>query len=283
MSIKPKKIKIYYAYPSALNYPNNNYNLDLVANDFAQYDIIILGNNLDSLSHPDRNNTINILNKSVLNNTEFCGYIRTGDGQSINENKIDNWISMSNKITTIFCGEFGFDFGITRQQQNDLVDYIHSKGLKVMVNSWNPSDIFDGTPNHKLNNNDWILLESYQIINDEYRSKENWRERANKVIIYKQTYNINVACITTSLVDNYNQNKWNYAYYSAVIDGFDAIGYGEKFYSASNSLMPYRQEPIIYGTKYKSDIINNGNIFKRKTNVGIQVNTNTHIANYLLD
>lgn len=284
MSIIPKKIKIYYAYPSSLNYPTNNYNLDSVANDFAQYDIIILGNNLDSSSHQDHNNTITIMNKPILSNTEFCGYVRTGDSLNISKTKIDNWKSMSNRITTIFCGEFGFDYGITRNKQNNLVDYIHSKGLKVMANSWNPSDIFDGTPAHKLNNNDWILLESYQIINDQYRSKEDWRERANKAIGYKQTDGIKVACITTSLVNTYDQNKWDYAYYSSVIDNFDAIGYGEKDYSASTSLMPYRPEPIVYGTEYRSNIIEDPNdIFKRKTNVGVQVDTNLHVAKYLLN
>lgn len=276
-----KKIKIYYAYPSALNYPTNSYNLNNVAQDFSRYDIIVLGNDLDNPSHPDHNKTINILNKSVLNNTEFYGYIRSGDNLNTNKNKIDNWKLMN--IKGIFCAEFGFDFGITRNKQNALVDYIHSKGLKVMANSWNVSDIFDGLPNSKLNNNDWILLESYQIINDQYQNKNNWRQRSNKAINYKQIYGINVACITTTLSAIFNQNKFNYAYYSSLLDGFDAFGWGEKDYSASSSLMPYRQRPSVIGNKFTSNINENNGVFERQMNVGIYINTNTNQVSNIIN
>lgn len=279
-----KKLAIIYCWPSTLNYNINNYDLDKVADDFAKYDMVVLGSGLENSSqHPDHNNTQIIINKPHVSNTEFYGYINTNENYNINKSKIDNWQNMGSQIKGIFCNLYGYDFGTTRRQQNKVVDYIHSKGLKAFVNAWNLSDIFDGNPIHHLTSDDWILLQSFQLIDGEYRSESVWRNRSDQAISYKNSENINVAVTTTTNNVPFDQNKLNYAYKSYILDDFDSFSWGEYSYGSSTSIVPYRTRPEIYGTKYISGIINNTPIYERQTNIGIHVDTNNHTADKLLD
>ncbi len=69
------------------------------------------------------NNIIQII--AGLPNTQVYGYI---DSSSIYSNilySIDTWASAG--VKGIFCDNFGYENGLTREVQNDLVDYIHSK------------------------------------------------------------------------------------------------------------------------------------------------------------
>jgi hypothetical protein len=31
---------------------------------------------------------------------------------------------------------------LARNFQNEMIDYVHSKGLKVIMNAWTPDDVF---------------------------------------------------------------------------------------------------------------------------------------------
>lgn len=105
----------------------------------------------------------------------------------------------------VFIDQFGYDWNETRARQNTLVDYIHSKGLKVMVNSWFVEDALGakidkvsnpaGTASH-LNNNDWYLIESFFTDGDSYRADNSYIEKYLKVKQYKDSMNINVATLS---------------------------------------------------------------------------------------
>lgn len=271
-----KKLAIIHCWPSSLNYDINQYNLNNVANDLAQYDMVQLAPGLQNNNHQDHDNTKTILGKNAVQNVDFYGYINTIDSLSCNQTKINNWKNMGDRIIGIMCDNFG---SVSRSKQNCLVDYIHGQGLKTMVKSSSVSNVFDGSPSHKLNSTDWFLYESYQIINGNYETKTNWRNKSDSL----SSQNINVACVTTYDSSAFNQNKLDYAYLSCVLDLFDAFGWGEENYSANTSLMPYRTRPNIYGTEFTSSIINNGDIFERQTNIGVHVDTNSHTVDYLLD
>lgn len=284
ININVKKLAIYYGYPSGLNYDVNSWNLDKVADDFAQYDMVVLGSGLESSSHQDHNNTKSILGKTAVQNVEFAGYIDTIDGQTANETKIDNWTNMGSNVTIIFCDKFGYDFSVTRQQQNSLVDYIHNKGLKAFVNAWDVNDVFDGTPAHKLDSNDWYLAESYQITNGSYQTETQWRDKSNDMISYRSSEGVNMACVTTyDSSSSFSQDKFNYAYMSCVLDNFQAFGFGEYNFSSSSALMPYRTRPSFYGNKFTGNITNSNSVYERETNIGIHVNASNHRVSTSLD
>lgn len=91
-----------------------------------------------------------------------------------------------------------------------------------------------------------------------------------------------IAAITTTLTGEYDQAKFDYAYFSALLYGFDAIGWGEKDFSASSAQLPMRPRKRYFGNKNTTDIINENDVLTRHTNVGIKVNTITRTVDYLI-
>ena len=51
-----------------------------------------------------------------------------------NQTKIDNWAAMG--VKGVFVDRFGYDFGVSRANQNQIVDYIHSKNISAFVNAY---------------------------------------------------------------------------------------------------------------------------------------------------
>ncbi|TVY07106.1 hypothetical protein [Paenibacillus cremeus] len=70
----------------------------------------------------------------------------------------------------VFIDQFGFDYQETRERQNEIVDYAHSKGLYCIANAWFPEDamssrvVANGNPNglpSSLGPGDYYLAESF--------------------------------------------------------------------------------------------------------------------------
>ena len=275
--INHKKLAIYYGWPSAVN---ATYTVSAAIAVFKNYNILVFGDGLQDVTHPDHANTLAII--AGIPKTKVYGYIDSVLSLETLRPKIDNWKEMG--VAGIFCDKFGYDFGLTRANQNEIVDYIHSKNLSVFVNAYNPEDAFAPTSDAitHLGAKDWYLAESYQIINDEYQSVSEWKIRSEAMKKYKHAVGTSMAVITTTQSGVFDQSKFNYAFYSSLIYGFDAFGWGEQDYSASTAQLPFRQRPKIYGTEYTSDMIEEDGIFTRQTNVGFKVNTVTRTIDYLL-
>jgi hypothetical protein len=91
-----------------------------------------------------------------------------------------------------------------------------------------------------------------------------------------------MAGITTTLTGIYDQAKFDYAYYSGLIYGLDAFGWGEQYYSASSAQLPLRPRAKIYGNAYAGNISVVDGIYSIQTNVGFEINTITQTNDYLL-
>jgi len=142
----------------------------------------------------------------------------------------------------------------------------------------------------RLSNKDWYLAESFAVINGSYDDSDSdsngikdFQDKAAKMTAYKTTYGTSLAAIATLGTATFVQNFADYSYYSAVLNKFDAWGFGEEFYSASSAQLPFRTRDTFYGTKFTSAITTTGGILERHTNVGIHVDTNQHTVNILLD
>lgn len=287
MSITPKKLCIYFSYVSLVN--GSAGNITNAVNVFKDYDQVIFGIGLEKTSHPDHNNTVSIISQLTSLNVSVYGEIDCTLSFSTIKQSVNKWQAMG---AHIYCNKIGFDYGITRSIQNQIINYIHSKGLQCFVNNWNPDDIFSNAVKPTYNptglatamtSNDWYLAASYQIINGAYQNVSDWTIKANKMVNYKQTYGTKMACVTTYDTSPFNQSKMDYAYFSTILYGFDSFGFGEYNYSATSNSIPFRTRKTFYGTKFDSAIINNGIIFERKTNVGIHLNTSTHTIDVLLN
>ena len=275
---KIKELAIFYGWPSTVN---GTYNVPDAINVFKKYHLVVFGEGLEDETHGDHINTVNIIS-GLLSITKVYGYIDSTLPLIVITSKIDKWVDMG--VAGIFCDRFGYDFGLNRSAQNSIVEYIHSKNLSAFVNAWDPDDVFKPTSSLTtlLGVNDWFLAESYQIINDDYQTTDEWTTRSEKLRKYSDATGTNIATVTTSVNGEYNQSKLDYAYFSTVLYGFDAFGWGEKYFSATDSQLPYRPRKRYYGNKFASEIKNNGDVFVRYTNVGINVNTVTKKVNYII-
>ena len=158
----------------------------------------------------------------------------------------------------IFFDEAGYDFGVDRERQNDAVDAVHAEGLSVFMNAWQPAHVFYRNalpvPNGsggvvmynarelapKLNANDYYLLESFAIQEGNYFSSTaamttTFNNRCRSAFDYRQQYNTKIACVTTlsATTANFNQTKFDEAWWLSVVYGFDAMGWGEFEFSTA--------------------------------------------------
>ena len=87
--------------------------------------------------------------------------------------RVDMWAAMG--VDGIFVDRFSYDWGITREMQNGMLDAIHSRGLPAFVNGWFIDQVFSsqpdivfphgnplGLPSH-MQATDLYLLESFTV------------------------------------------------------------------------------------------------------------------------
>ena len=302
--IVPKKLLIYYSYPSSLNYPTNGYNLTNVANDLAQYDYVVLGGDLELSTHPDHTNTQTIITNSITNNTKFFGYIDLGvtngtKNYSIAEiqTRINNWKVMG--ADGIFLDDFGYDYGVSRVRQSAAVQYAHSQNIPVMANAWNPDDAFGSQVNTNYNpsgtatqiqTSDFYLSESFLIQEGAFSNPTAWVAKASKLKSYQQQIGFKTVSITTNSLANangYSEQQFFYAWYGAFIYGHEATGWGEYNFAANdpnNAISPFRNRPIISTprTFFRASEQLTGNQLSRYTNTGqLWLDASTHTYGFI--
>lgn len=295
-NLKPQKLAIYFAYPSGVN---STFSVDGAANVFKDYNQVVFGAGLEETTHPDHQNTVNIINHPLMSKTRVFGYIDSTLDLNVIQDKIDKWAAMS--VYGIFLDQFGYDFGLTRAKQRSIIWSVHekdTKGLKAFVNAWNVDDVFssdvstnnpDGLPPN-LNANDYYLAESFTIVNGAYDDADtdangikDWQNKAAKMNSYKAIYGTKLAAITTTDASDFDPNKFDYAYYGAALNDFDTFGWGEQYFSASSGSLPFHTRKSIPGNRFDSSVLINGNVYERRTNVGIHIDTATHVVSNWLD
>ena len=279
----PKNLAIYYGWPSSVNL---KYTVPLAIAEFNDYDMVVFGAGLEDSGHGDHQNTKDIIDGTTA---DVYGYVDATASVSTIETAIDNWDAMGGTTKTckgIFFDQFGFDFGLTRTKQNDMVDYAHNAGLNVFVNAWDPDDVFKKSlgKDHHLTSGDWYLAESHYVINGGWQSLTDWEAKSDKMNTYKSLSSVSMACITTTTsAAGFDQDKWDNAYYAHAVYGFDASGWGEPSFSASDALLPWRTRLAISGTTFTGSLTKTSGVFERQTNVGIHLDTNTRDTSNLLD
>ena len=292
----PQKLAIYYGYPSGVN---STFTVEGAANVFKEYNQVIFGTGLEDSSHLDHQNTVDIINNPLMENTEVFGYIDATLSLNDIQDKIDKWYNMG--VSGIFMDQFGYDFNVSREKQREIIWSIHEKGnnnLKAFVNAWNVDDVFSSdvhtlNPNGlstRLGPNDYYLAESFTIMNGQYDDNDidvdgikDWQNKAIKMINYRTTFGTKMAAVTTWDSNTFDQNKMDYAYYAAVLNTLDTFGFGEENFSASSGSLPSRTRKSFYGTQFTGPVVLNGNIYYRYINMGIQIDTANHVVSNLIE
>ena len=272
--LSPKKLAIYYGRPRFVN----NVNTIIEAIDiFEDYDLIVFKEGIENVSHIDHQDTIDII-AGLPSTSQVYGYVDSSNALSQIETSIDQLFTMG--VQGIFCTKFGYDY-IDRIKQNDIVDYIHSKGLIAFVHAPTIEDAMEnnGIPTN-LTSTDWYLNEKFQINNGSYQNPTTWKTNSDIVATYSN--NIQIACITTYDSSAFDQNKLDYAYMSCVLYKFHAFGWGEELYSSNSNSLPFRTRPSIQSNSFINNITEPViGIYQRNTNIGISINTTNHTINLI--
>ncbi|MDX6707342.1 MAG: hypothetical protein QOI48_3188 [Solirubrobacteraceae bacterium] len=297
---RPGKLLVYYGWPSLIN--NAKGDLDAAARAFAYYEYVILGAGLEVIEHDDHANTVKVIERIAYlagDATKMFGYIPLGKkvNYSLDEfgRRAGLWKGM--KVHGIFIDEFGYDFmpdadrKTMRTRQNGAVDMVHELKLPVIANGWEPDDLFNSTDGSvSLGVDDYYFAESFQIAEDEktkttvVQPATQWRAKAVKLRGYQQTRGLRLLSTTTTATVKGGKDhdavrfdpKWfDYAYYSALLDGHEAFGWGEPTFCASGPAQnsaPFRVRPSL-SAKYFTDVVKEGpdtrpGTYERPSDVG---------------
>jgi hypothetical protein len=255
---QPKDLLIYYGWLNSFNSATNGWNNELVAQEMAKYQIVVMGDGIEDPTHGDYANSqiiiarIKILNPSTL----IFGYVAAAQTFISFEAKVDQWNTLA--VHGIFIDEAGYDYGKTRAEFNTMVDYVHGKTNShiCFANSWNTDHILGTTndvsfPNStfnnplvesKLNNTDWILLESFPINttaysgNNGYESKSDWIVRGNKAVALRYTYGVNFASCGIINDGNVSEvNLFKFGFISSLMFSLEAFGTSDAGYGAGSA------------------------------------------------
>ena len=177
-----EKVLLYYGYPIAIN---GAWNVDNAVNIYKTYDVVVFGDTYQNPEHTVYSDTVAIISRlaEVAPNVRVVGYVPIGldkswadSNLSMDElkNRVNQWHNIG--AHGIFLDEFGYDYSVTRERQNEIVNYCHDLGKFVFANSWSieycfspdPMEIswlpdFHPNPNGLapvLNENDYYLYEN---------------------------------------------------------------------------------------------------------------------------
>ncbi|KAA2259165.1 hypothetical protein F0L68_21900 [Solihabitans fulvus] len=253
---RPKKLLVYYAWPSAFDGGGGVYQ---VAKLFAQYEYVILGGGVEDVNHGDHRNTTEIIaairdlsgGATIVFGYLPLGNVPTTPGYSLDElgRRAGAWRSMG--VTGVLVDQFGYEFltGDTntdrRNRQNGAVDRIHDYGLSVAANGSNPDQVFNTADGGvAVGGTDFYFSESYQIEAGHYQTLSAWHDKAEKVRDYQSSVDFRVL-VTTTTTDSvaYTEALFFYAWYSAMLYGYEAIAWGEPNYSAISNTATFRRRP----------------------------------------
>jgi hypothetical protein len=140
-----------------------------------------------------------------------------------------------------------------------MISYCHSLNLGVLMNAWNPDDVFAGSP-MVLNSRDYYLLESYLIADGAYQNLTSWKTKADKCLTYAAQFVVSMACLATSSTPISasfgTSQQFSQAWYGTAMYDFDYFQATDYQYSASDNVLYAFSNPISsYGTFWQTSSV----------------------------
>ncbi|PGP21083.1 hypothetical protein COA01_16220 [Bacillus cereus] len=255
---------IFYGWSTYIN--NSSGIIDKAVQQYENCKVVILGDGMEHSSHEDHENTKKMIPILTSKGIEVYGYITIGVStvnldESTWKQYINEWKSMG--VTGVFLDESGYDYGVTRERQNMVSDYIHDSGLKVFMNAWNVDDALgdkdekgNDNPSH-MKNGDWFLLEDWRIGQGNSEKLSDMVNRGQQASYYKKQKGIRIATVTSKSSPkntDYTLPNYQIAWWSATAYGFDAFQWTDSVYSSNNSKLIFY--PILnndYGTVFTNE------------------------------
>ena len=271
-----EKAIIYYGYPISIN---SSWEVENAVNIYKTYDIVVFGDEYQNPEHTQYESTVAIIQRliEVAPNIRIVGYVPIGmvpDSHDSNlpmeelKSRVDEWVALG--AQGIFLDEFGYDYYVTRERQNEIVNYCHNLGKFVFANSWSVKycfgsepmvldwmDNFEPNPNSLepvLNENDYYLYENLfytteEIEEDVYdvECASVWRiddvfNYYTKAVIdgksYYEKYGTKI-CSLDGLPSTYSDTQLNVMKSISIIGAFilniTAVAFGNEDWGASGA------------------------------------------------
>lgn len=267
---RPRDLLIYYGWLNSFNSSVNGWNNEKVAQDIAKYRLAVFGDGIQDPNHGDYANTQVIIPRVKALNPDCLMFGYVSADQSFNDftGKVDQWGQIGS-MDGIFIDEAGYDFGRTRSEFNQRVDYVHDRtDMNIcFANAWNTDHILgtandpsypnstynDTSAESSLTSTDWVLLESFPINTASYtdttgyESKSDWAARGNKMIDLRATYGENFAGV--GIINNDNSDGsdlFNFGYVSGLMWSLEAYGTSDTNYGASSAAVKFWIRPEVY-------------------------------------
>lgn len=254
---RPKNALFYYGWLNSFNSGTNGWNNELVAQEMAQYNMVIFGNGVQDPGHGDYANTIIIIPRirALHPDIQIFGYVTLSETEADFETKAAQWDGLD--VDGIFIDEAGYDFGNNRAKFNTAVDYIHAltSANIAFANSWEIDHVIGvvndpAYPNSTWNPSlvasslvatDWYLLESSPIgeglyAGGDYQPYDEWKAKADKCISRRATFGLSLASVSTLSDSNVNgQTMYDFHFMAAVMCSLDAQGSSHLTYGSSSA------------------------------------------------
>lgn len=254
----PGHLCVYYGYPSLVN--NAKGDLKIATAEFLKFDLIVLGDGLQKVTHPDHTNTKTIVANLTSQKRLTFGYVDLGvSTNNYAENtlrqQIDDWKKLG--ISGIMFDDAGFDYGVTRERQNVVIQHCRQQNLQIMMNAWDPSDVIGG--NSLMGENDFYLAESFLVGHDKYFALDAWKKKADACHNYMKTKGVKIVCLATggeNISSTFNTtDKFSLAWIGTAMYNFSYFQMTNFLYSANNNTVYHFPNPSTsYGTIFKDDL-----------------------------
>ena len=149
----------------------------------------------------------------------------------------------------VLLDDYGYDFAVTRERQNEAVRSLHRLELKVIANSWDPRQALDaelGPANPKalptpLRKGDYYLYESYLVSNGEWAGFKAWRAKAGTLSRLSASTGVAILSCTTASPTCPVEEMWPFVAACAGLEGHCACAWGEPNFSAADNQAPWRE------------------------------------------
>jgi len=259
----PKRLAIFHGYVTELQ------------GSFSNFDVIVMPNGGQDSEDADYTKIKNTIPGLLSVGKEVFGYLDLGltsqkltsvEAQAI----VEGWRVMG--VTGIMLDNAGYDFGVTRTRQKELVDYIHGRGLKVMIESTEPDDVFASLPALTFNVGDYYLSEDWLVGGDKYQNIVAWGLKADKLVKYGNQTNVRIAVVSTATTTkNINDCWWGAAMVNAYAFGFAYPNYSATEIGA-DTLMTVPVVSTNFGTQFVDTAIIHSPDYRthtRRTDKGI--------------
>ncbi|RAV19360.1 S-layer homology domain-containing protein [Paenibacillus contaminans] len=244
------RLGIYYGIPSLVNGADGDLAKALQA--FEPFEMLIFGSGVEDPEYADYARSSKVVTALSEQGKRIFGYVDLGVSTSDltyarMELAVDQWKRLG--ASGIYLDDAGYDFGVTRERQSHMIDYIHRSGLNVFLGAWNPDDVsgdYDEKGNYApslVGEGDWYLSESWLVGKGEYMPFDLWQDKIAKSMYYQAKKGIRTAAVSTvaedsAQADDGGSERFAFAWWAAAMYGIP-MQWTDFHYSATTSTLHY--------------------------------------------